>query len=588
MAPSSSDDDLEAQRVNIFLHAENVRIFKSTEDRQLPVTIVTGFLGSGKTTLLNHILSNKSNLRVAAAINDFAELNIDASLVQQQREGKIGGSSGSSIIQLSNGCVCCHLLDDLKEVVWSMLDPNTKNKANNGSNHLDVDSVNYLVIETSGISDPAEIIRTLDAKFGKCFRARLDSVVTVVDADQLLGSPSGGSTIMDSQAGLAQLRCADVVLINKMDLLKDSPGTQEEITTRIKELIESVNATATLQYTSHCKIPLSTILDVEIPSTNNAGSASTPISHEASHVPIYVSATGGALRSTASSMSAVRAVSKFDPHLQVDKFVSTSATHSDRPLALYKLQKFVTSPMVVQNLARMKGVLWIQGGQSKESGCRLQDYRCVIHLSGRGRLGFALDGRWSGPPKSEMAFIARSVSGDGRKIMEDIEAEFAKCLVGDTDSSDDDGDQMATNSIETRSKNLTVMQNQPEFALVETVAYSSLSLDSVVLFRLTGKQVYGYTEEEIERDLRIDADAMNQDLVDAVNASVDVPKAFLTYAYLCHMGPNDNVGKNETRLVLCFDTRAGEPANNFQVLVREAKTVLASHFRNVQVCKCGA
>ena len=111
---SSSDDDLEAQRVNLFLHAENVRIFKTTEDRQLPVTIVTGFLGSGKTTLLNHILSNKSNLRVAAAINDFAELNIDANLVRQQ-QGDV--SRGSSIIQLSNGCVCCHLLDDLKEAV---------------------------------------------------------------------------------------------------------------------------------------------------------------------------------------------------------------------------------------------------------------------------------------------------------------------------------------------------------------------------------------------------------------------------------------------------------------------------------------
>ena len=481
MAPSSSGEDLEAQRVNIFLHAENVRIFKPMEDRQLPVTIVTGFLGSGKTTLLNHILSNKSNLRVAAAINDFAELNIDANLVQQQQEGKTGENSGSSIIQLSNGCVCCHLLDDLKEAVWSMLDPNTKNKANNGGNHLDVDSVNYLVIETSGVSDPAEIIRTLDAKFGKCFRARLDSVVTVVDADQLLGSLSGGSTtLMASQAGLAQLRCADVILVNKMDLLKDRPGTQEEITTRIKGQIESVNATATLHYTRHCKIPLSTILDVELPNTNSTLSASTPITHEASHVPIYVSATGGALRSIASSVPGVRVVSKFDPHLQVDKFVSLSAAHSHRPLALYKLQKFVTSPLVVQHLARMKGVLWIQGGQSKENGCRLQDYRCVIHLSGRGRLGFALDGRWSGPPTSEMVFIAKSDSGTGRAIMGDIEAAFADCLVKDPDSSDDDGDdQMAgVSCIKNNTQSWDALQTQPEFDLVETVSCSASSLAS--------------------------------------------------------------------------------------------------------------
>lgn len=127
----------------------------------LPVTIVTGFLGAGKTTLLNHVLNNKSNLRIAAAINDFASLNIDERLVRSKNH-----QQEQEIVELSNGCVCCHLLQDLQAAVWKLLQ----------NNNDDLDSVNYLIVETSGVSDPCEIIRTLDAKFGKCFRARLDSV----------------------------------------------------------------------------------------------------------------------------------------------------------------------------------------------------------------------------------------------------------------------------------------------------------------------------------------------------------------------------------------------------------------------------
>ncbi len=98
---------------------------------------------------------------------------------------------------------------------------------------------------------------------------------------------------------------------------------------------------------------------------------------------------------------------------------------------------------------------------------------------------------------------------------------------------------------------------------------------TVSYFYLSGSKVYGYSEKEMERDLRIDIDTMNKDLADAVNASVNDPKAFLAYT-------RDELGK----IRLCYSGH-GEPANNATILFREANNVLRTHFRNVQVCKCG-
>ena len=385
---SSSEADVEASRVNIFLHAENTRIFSNDHlDRRLPVTLVTGHLGSGKTTLLKHILTNRSNLRIAAAINDFAELNIDEKLVKNVADG------AERVVELSNGCVCCHLLDDLKDAVFKLLET---------GGAVDTDEVNYLVVETSGVTDPMSVIRTLDAKFGKCFRARLDAVVTVIDSDQFLHSP------LPSSEAIAQLQAADIVLMNKVDLLRENGADLDLVEGRIR----SYNSTAEIHRTVRSSIPLDRILDVSPADDGRAGGdAVIPITHERTKVPLYVSSTGGALRRDASSSVGG---SSNGSHLLAKSsgYSSLSVTLADRPLSLAKLQQFVTSPRV-QKLARMKGVLWIYG---------FDHYRCILHLSGRGRLGFELDGKWAGPPASELAFI-------GPRLDTDLEAGFGNCCI---------------------------------------------------------------------------------------------------------------------------------------------------------------
>jgi len=158
----------------------------------VPVTLLTGFLGAGKTTLLNHILSGDHGLRVGVLVNDFGAINIDAALVQSVEE---------NTISLTNGCVCCEIRDDL---VTSLEDLLTRS-----------DAVDYVILEASGVADPAGIVMTfLDDRYRELLR--LDSITCLIDAEGVFRDDDNDQL---NSLKLRQIAFADLVVLNKTDLV---------------------------------------------------------------------------------------------------------------------------------------------------------------------------------------------------------------------------------------------------------------------------------------------------------------------------------------------------------------------------------
>ena len=218
--------------------------------KRIPITLLTGYLGAGKTTLMNHILANQQGYKAAVIVNDIGEINIDSSLIQK---GGVVTEEDSSLVPLTNGCICCSLKTDLMEQIAELVK----------SRKFD-----YILIEASGICEPMPIVQTITMLDGTSGDpsiptvCRLDCIITVVDACRLVDEFAGGNKLLEENLEeedienllIQQIEFCTKIVINKVD------EVSEDELNNVKAVIKTLQPKAKIIETNYAKVEMSDVL----------------------------------------------------------------------------------------------------------------------------------------------------------------------------------------------------------------------------------------------------------------------------------------------------------------------------------------
>ena len=336
----------------------------------LPVTIITGFLGSGKTTLLNHILTNQQGLKTAVLVNEFGEIGIDNELIIK--------TDDDNMVELSNGCICCTINNDLVEAVYKVLERK--------------DSIDYLVVETTGLADPLPVAMTF---LGTELRdmTRLDSIITVVDSENF------SLDLFNSEAAYSQIAYGDIILLNKADLVDEANLDALEV--RIRDIKEGARILRTVKG----QAPLAALLSVGLFESDKyfAEEAKEPDHHDHDAHEDHA-----ACDHDHGKCDHDHEHHHHSNHLENDGFTSVSF-ESDRPFNIRKFQHFLDN-QIPTNVFRAKGILWFDESPKRH----------IFHLSGK---RFSLDDdQWVGTPKNQLVLIGQGLDHDA------LRSQVENCL----------------------------------------------------------------------------------------------------------------------------------------------------------------
>jgi len=349
----------------------------------LPVTIITGFLGSGKTTLLNHILTNQQGLKTAVLVNEFGEIGIDNELII---------TSNDSMVELSNGCICCTINEDLVNAVYKVLEREEK--------------VDYLIVETTGLADPLPVALTF---LGTELRdmTRLDSIITLVDCAHF------SLDLFNSEAAYSQIAYGDIILLNKIDLVDEADVDILECK------IRDIKKDARILRTEKSDVALPLILSVGLfESDQYFNPKEDHHHHHDHHHHDHHHDHDHVCDETCDHdhhEDDHHHHHHHSNHLENDGFTSVSI-EKDQPLSIRKFQYFLDNQLP-STVFRAKGILWFDESPKRH----------IFHLSGK---RFSIeDDEWNNKPKkTQLVLIGQNL--DHEQLKEQINNCF--CLPSTT------------------------------------------------------------------------------------------------------------------------------------------------------------
>lgn len=564
--------DADLLRANLSAHYEANFLCAPTTPRPLPIVVVTGFLGSGKTTLLQRLMAERGNLRVAAVVHDLAELNVDARLLVQSeksmRRADVARMDGA-VVPLS-GCACCPKFERLlADIVKASL-----------REGIDQGLLDYVCLETSGSADPRRLIGLLERRFGATARARLDRVVALVDADQFVGCGMLKDIHPEAEPWEAsvqrvQLACADVVVLNKVDLL--DAAACEAARARLHELCPH----ARILSCSFGTVALAELLEVtETPSAGNgvisheAPSSTWMVSTELEPKPRSAAAPGYTSVVAPGSKGLVAA---FDNH-GVGSSCCVVEWSADRPVWLGRLQGLLAEglPACSAWLRRGKGTLWV----AEDSSARWE-----WQVSGRLRYSAQriIEGFGGAAPRSELVLIfspgfRRADEEKVRLALDELLEPIPRL-----------GADVLMAQKEAMAKVLAAVPVCEVVGPPQELRASDRELE-VLRFRLAGRAKFGIPQniDLTAPPYEVDVDSMNKELAALVNMmqgglfvgvgeGVDVATGRVCCALLWPLRVQT---KDEEAAIQLFEEM-------LQVVGAEADVLLLRYFAHVTSCRCG-